>query len=931
MPGSGSLNGLDRRVENKAQDDELVMGLVELTLACPPGEREDYLRSACANDSQLLTAVWKYVTAEHRMNGFLLDPLYPRFPTEPLFQTGDLLDGRFRIVRLVAEGGMGVVYEARDEKLDRRIAIKTAKPGYGERLPPEARNATEISHPNVCKTFEIHTAETDRGQIDFLTMEFLDGETLKERLKRAPVPEKEARAIASQLCAGLAEAHGKGVIHGDLKSSNVILASAPGGGIRAVITDFGLARRQQTTLYTIQSGALGGTPDYMAPELWKGQKASVASDIYALGVILYELISGRRPYGPLPPWGATRTLSRQPGCLPEKGPQPPVFSWEERLTRRPPPVHSGWDRVLLRCLDPDPARRFAGAEQVGEALAPRSRRWILAAAAALAFAVISGVLAYDYASQPTLSVRLALAPVAWSSPELMAVADRLSNQIAGQLSRIRGGKVARVSFVPPRRVAGAPGLTHVLHVTVRREQSKLILEAVLSEADSGGTLKDWSLTYAPGEERYAPGALAGMVTGTLGLPGLAVTPVNAAARADYAQGVTDTRQNSTLTRALAALQRAAEEDRDSPLTHAALAEAEWFQYYYTKDRVWLDRARESLQRAQTRDPDTAPAHRVEGYLYYTHGLYGTAQAELMRAVKLEPENATAHIWLAKAYEDNNQLEPALAEFQTATQVEPKYFRSYQNLAAYYQNRSNYPEEARNLKTALDLAPQEPGLAGLLAAPCMELGKFSQAERYLHVSLKQQETVNANYRLGQALMYEKDDKEAVQSFGRALDLLDGGSAPGGTSRSLVLMYLGIAYRHLKRPLEADEVNRNGLKFAKSDRGENFLDGYVNAFVGYFDAALGNRDAAEEEIERASSLFRNNADIRWRAALTYEELYRRFHDRALRDQTIHLLSSASGPELADLNRWPDLADLQGDSRFITLVGSHPVEEGGDICGQ
>ncbi len=112
----------------------------------------------------------------------------------------------------------------RDEKLDRRIALKCAKAGFRKRLPPEVRNASDISHPNVCKIFEIHTASTEHGDLDFLTMEFLDGETLSERLRSGPCSHREARVIALQLCAGLAEAHRKHVIHGDLKSSNIILA-----------------------------------------------------------------------------------------------------------------------------------------------------------------------------------------------------------------------------------------------------------------------------------------------------------------------------------------------------------------------------------------------------------------------------------------------------------------------------------------------------------------------------------------------------------------------------------------------------------------------------------------------------------------------------------------------------------------------------------
>src|SRR2546430_3337626 len=207
---------------------------------------------------------------------------------------------------------MGIVYEAVDEKLDRRIALKCAKTRFRKRLPPEVRNAREISHPNVCKISEIHTASLPDGDIDFISMEYLEGETLTARLRSGPFPEKEAREIAQQLCAGLAEAHRCKVVHGDLKGSNVMLTKGPDGSTRAVITDFGLARPAETAQRTVQSGEKAGTFEYMAPELWKGQKASEASDIYALGVILYELLSGRLPYPPeLPPKERqTRRLAR---------------------------------------------------------------------------------------------------------------------------------------------------------------------------------------------------------------------------------------------------------------------------------------------------------------------------------------------------------------------------------------------------------------------------------------------------------------------------------------------------------------------------------------------------------------------------------------------------------------------------------------------
>src|ERR1035438_2249625 len=272
MPASGCLNIASPAMENKAQqDDDVLMSLVDQALAQPEDQRQAYLSSACAENSELLEQARNYVRWEERMQGFLLEPLFrppaADVPVRPVdvdtlrseatqlmtpaqnaagaeqpFEPGQRLDNRFRIVRELARGGMGIVYEAMDEKLDRRIAIKCARRGFRKRLPPEVRNAREISHPNVCKIFEFHTADTHQGPIDFITMEFLEGETLAERLRRGRLPDAEARAIALQLCTGLAEDHRNRVVHGDLKSNNVILAPAAEGTVRAVITDFGLAR-----------------------------------------------------------------------------------------------------------------------------------------------------------------------------------------------------------------------------------------------------------------------------------------------------------------------------------------------------------------------------------------------------------------------------------------------------------------------------------------------------------------------------------------------------------------------------------------------------------------------------------------------------------------------------------------------------------------
>jgi len=882
----------------KAQDDDLVMTLVELALARPSHEREAYLHSACANDSELFSQVWHYVEWEQRMEGFMLDPLFPPPANEHPFQPRDLVDGRFRIVREVAQGGMGIVYEAVDEKLERRIALKCAKTGFRKRLPPEVRNAREISHPNVCKIFEIHTTSTQEGEIDFITMEFLEGETLAERL-RSGLSNAEARAIAQQLCAGLAEAHRNKVIHGDLKSNNVILTTGIDGAMRAVITDFGLARKPEATQKTSQSGPAGGTPDYMAPELWKGEKPSFVSDVYALGVILRELVSG-------PQFNVSSTDTTAPAVK------------EEQPSRTAPGLHRKWNRVIARCLDPDPARRFRGGGEVAQALAP-SRTWkrVLAIAAAVALAMVSGTVAYQQATAPKESVHLAILPFE-SSVEAAPLAGIVS-EAAEQLTKLKSSARTRLTVIPLSRairdhVSTAEqartllGATHVLHGRLDKDGEKVILHAYLTDARSQVNGKEWKAEYSPGEMRYVPTALAALVTGELRLPPLAmVSDVNAAGHQDYVNGLTQVRRDAGVDSAVVFLERAVASDPDSPLTYAALAEAEWFKYYFTRDPRWLDRARESVRQAERRNTDVAPVHRISGLLKSNAGLYEAAIADYLRAIELEPRDANAHRRLGMTYESKNQFGQALAEYLRAVEIEPGYYRNQQQLGSFYYSRADYEHAVPYFMRAVDLAPDELNPRFALSVAYTNLGRFAEAESELRFSISSKETPSALHALGLALMYQGKDQEAIPYFLRSLDLRP--------QSSLSWMYLGIAYRHENLASYSEQANRRGLKLAEEDLQREPGSGYLRCFVGYFSAALGDRRRAESEIEQALQQSPNDADTRWRAILTYEVL-------GQREASLRVLSTAPATVIADISRWPDVADLRKDSRFLGLLASHQI---------
>ncbi len=263
------------------------------------------------------------------------------------FAPGAIVADRYRVIGLLGRGGMGEVYRADDLKLGQPVALKFLPRGLSddpvrlERFYAEVRIARQVSHPNVCRVYDVG----EIGGQQYLSMEYVDGEDLASLLKRiGRLPHDKALEISRQLCAGVAAAHDKGVLHRDLKPANVMID----GRGRARVTDFGLA----VAAHENTEGELSGTPAYMAPEQLSGRGASVQSDVYSLGLVLYELFTGRRAF-------SASTLAE----LREARSLPPIALTE--VTRD---VDPAVDRVILRCLEPDPRNRPSSALQISAAL-----------------------------------------------------------------------------------------------------------------------------------------------------------------------------------------------------------------------------------------------------------------------------------------------------------------------------------------------------------------------------------------------------------------------------------------------------------------------------------------------------------------------------------------------------------------------------------
>jgi serine/threonine protein kinase/Tfp pilus assembly protein PilF len=320
------------------------------------------------------------------------------------FAPGDTVAKRFKILRFIAQGGMGEVYEALDIELKQRVALKTVRSAFLadanalERFRQEIVVAKRVTHPNVCRTYDLFRHEaTKDGESDLLvvSMEFLAGQNLDQLLKeKGKLSTAEALPLVKQMVAGLAAAHQAGVVHRDFKANNVMLVppASGSGSVRVVVSDFGLAHSLDAGEFALtRTGEMLGTPAYMAPEQVTGKEITPATDIYSLGVVMFEMVTGRLPF--------EGKNWREVAFMRIESPPPTPKNLVPDLDEK-------WSRTILKCLEREPADRFTDVQDVERALAgetdtllraesatrQRRRRALLTALGLAAVALIGIVL-----------------------------------------------------------------------------------------------------------------------------------------------------------------------------------------------------------------------------------------------------------------------------------------------------------------------------------------------------------------------------------------------------------------------------------------------------------------------------------------------------------------------------------------------------------
>ncbi len=478
-------------------------------LELPPGQRDAFLAAACGADHGLRDEVASLLASDAQAGSFMEGPAAaliaagPVRPFTPRLAPGAVL-GRYEILEFLGAGGIGEVYKARDTRLDRTVAIKfVSDPGdadAGRRLLAEAQHASRLSHPHICGVHEVE----DVDGLPFIVLEFIEGDTLREVIRRSPPSSADVIRWGMQIAAALDHAHRRGVIHRDLKASNVALR--PDGQVK--VLDFGLSRRVDPAAASTSPAAIlsdasvAGTLTHIAPEVLHGQPVDARSDLWALGVMLYEMVCGVVPFtGTTPFETANAILHDAPRPLPSK-------------------VGPGLRRVIDRCLVKDPSGRFQSAAELRDALdavsgvtraqtAPWttwSRTARRTAAGALVVAVaggayLSGVLppAPADAPPPVLAVLPFNDTSTGASQPFFA--SGLTEGLIAELGRIDSLRV--ISAATTMRYQNRPGAvpemvretgaTLVLRGSVSRAADGVRIAAELLEAGTGRMI--WSEVY----------------------------------------------------------------------------------------------------------------------------------------------------------------------------------------------------------------------------------------------------------------------------------------------------------------------------------------------------------------------------------------------------------------------------------------------------
>jgi serine/threonine protein kinase/Flp pilus assembly protein TadD len=778
---------------------------------------------------------------------------------------GDVLGDRFVIIQFLARGGMGEVYEAADRHLQlKHCALKTVRPEIAEdeavraRFEREVLLAREVTHPNVCTTYDLFRLESNGAPILFLTMRLVRGESLAARLNRAGSLDLEAaEPLIRQMAAALDAAHRAGVIHRDFKPGNVMLEGA-GPDVRVSVTDFGLSRAYDADSTLAETGRISGTLGYIAPEILHGRTASPASDVYAFGVVMYEMLTGKKPGG-----NAGRASVARPANL-------------------APDLPRAWDRVILGCLEEDPAKRFQSAAEALSALesrsqsatspgvrAPRRRRWLLGIAALVVVLFCGAWLSWSaiYRILHPLPEKRFVALMVWpaeSNPAnhalLNAVLDRIGRRLARAEASMKNLLIISSSDLAgqatpktPGEATDALGANLVLAESLRPSSSGITLKLTVLDSKTNRELRQDRVFAETSELNRLPeraSVSAAKLLDVEVIPGplsdrdeLANVSPAAYQLFNSAEDLAKQPNDTGLDQGIVKYQQALETDSRFALGYARLSMAYLRKFNKTQDQAVLNLAARNADLALRYNPDSAKALLSRALVDVNSGNQQHAIDELGQALKLDPANPQILLYKARALRDLGRRDEEEALYRGILRERPNYWPAYNELGWTLYRHGDYVKAAEAFGEGTAVAPQVALLLTNLGAMYLLLDRKREAEDAFRRSLERAPNEIAYMNLGSIAFGTGDYRKAIDYYSKARDLRPKNDKAW---RNLGDCYaqLGDQARVTENYARAAELLSEVLH-GNPRRGSDWMD------LAFYEAKLGKRLEAESYLKNAES--------------------------------------------------------------------------------
>jgi eukaryotic-like serine/threonine-protein kinase len=873
-----------------------------------------------------------------------------------LFPPGTVLGARYQILRVLGEGGMGAVYQARDQELDRMIALKVIRPELAgnpailQRFKQELILARHVTHKNVVRIFDL--GESDG--IKFITMEFVDGEDLRTLLKRqGKFSPKDAVHVIEQVCRALDAAHAEGVIHRDLKPQN-IMRDKQG---RIVVMDFGLARSLEGEGMT-QTGALVGTMEYMSPEQAVGGELDQRSDLFALGLIFYELLTGKVPYKADTAL-ASLMKRTQERAIPAS-----------QIDASVPKVLS---TIVSRCLERDPKARYHSALEVLQQVeawglnpgispsvvarmvpssasrvlqislpVPENRGWLWAAGVALLVLVLLAIPATRSlifhgkpAAQSTTGIPglaqgkyVAVLPfrVLGDEKSLQYVADGLQEALSAKLFQLKEVHVASSSAVDKAaangqnlvKMARELGVNLVLQGTVQGSADKLRITLDLEDVAAGKRIWGQEFSGVPQDLLALEDQVYGYLANALELKPtneerarVGMHPTEDVAAYDlYLQGRNAIRGSQNLQQTQAGIrffEDALKKDPNFALAYTGMADASLAMFKDSKDTAWAQKALVAAQQAERLNGSLAEVHLSLGSVYSATGRNAAAIDELKRALSLAPNSDEAYRRLGTAYKSAGDKAQAIDAYQSAVAANPYYWYNHIALGTAYLKFGDSDKALQEYRRATELAPENATGYSNIGAVYYERGKWSESIPYFQKALDIQPDADVYSNLGTAYFFLKRYDDAVKMYQKALEL--------SPKDEQLMGNLADAYRTSGRTEQANETYDKAIALTYEQLQLNPRSAESMSDLARYYAKKGDGDHAVQYIHQARAISPSDVQlIYWEAQV--EALTNRPEDalKTLREA----FQKGYSPQEA-LND-PDLGKLQSLPEFLKLVNQY-----------